>query len=199
MSNNETLKKKIGKVQFLFLENCKKIEPKLIPNTRIKDHEIAIKSTANNIYPLADMLKNRLTMQFDQLIDIAVVDQPQEKFRFKTVYLLLSLRYNCRLYLMTKSTETSGLLSLTSLYKSAGWLEREVWDLYGIFFQNHPDLRRILTDYGFIGHPLRKDFPLFGFKEVFFNEENKKITYYNVKSDQNFRSFNFKNPWAISK
>lgn len=189
------LQKYKNKVQFFFLQKLKKIAPKLIQETKIKDCEISIKTTSNNLFALVDILKNKANIQFDQLIDIAVVDQPKEKFRFKIVYLFLSVKFNSRLSLITKTTEIKSVSSLISLFQSVGWLEREVWDLYGVFFQNHPDLRRILTDYGFLGHPLRKDFPLFGFNEVFFNESNQKVTYYTVKTDQNFRSFNFKNPW----
>lgn len=188
-------KKYKNSVQFFFLNYCKKIAPKFIQNVKIKDCELIIKSLSKNISFIIDLLKNKINMQFNQLIDIIVVDQPQEVFRFKTIYLLLSVNFNCRLYLITRCQEAKSLFSLSKFFKSAGWLEREVWDMYGIFIQNHPDLRRILTDYGFIGHPLRKDFPLFGFKEVFFNEKTKKITYYPVNIDQNFRSFNFKNPW----
>lgn len=184
-----------NKVQFFFLQKLKNIVPKYVQSTKIKDCEIYINTTSKNLYNLVDILKNKVTCQFDQLIDIAVIDKPQENFRFQITYIFLSVRFNSRLYLVTKCSETSAISSLNQLFRSSGWLEREVWDMYGIFFVNHNDLRRILTDYGFRGHPLRKDFPLFGFKEVFFNEENKKITYYNVKTDQNFRSFNFKNSW----
>lgn len=191
------LQKYKNKVQFFFLQKFKKIVPRLIQETKIKDCEISIKTTSNNLFALVDILKNKANIQFDQLIDIVVVDQPKEKFRFKIIYLFLSVKFNSRLSLITKTTEIKSVSSLISLFQSVGWLEREVWDLYGVFFQNHPDLRRILTDYGFLGHPLRKDFPLFGFNEVFFNENNQKVTYYAVKTDQNFRSFNFKNPWLI--
>ncbi len=184
-----------NKVNFFFLEKLKLIVPKLIQNIKVKDGEPYIYSKSKNIFGLADILKNKITCQFDQLIDIAVIDKPQEKLRFQITYLFLNIQFNCRLYLVSKASELSILTSLTKLFKSANWLEREVWDMYGIFFSHHPDLRRILTDYGFLGHPLRKDFPLFGFKEIFFNEETKKITYYDVKIDQNFRSFNFKNSW----
>lgn len=188
-------KKYNNSVQFFFLGYLSRIVPKLIRQSWVKNHEIGIKTSATSVKFLLTVLKKKVTTQFSQLVDIAVVDQPFEKLRFKITYLLLSLQFNCRLYVTIKTDEVKPILSVTSVYKSAGWLEREVWDMYGVFVQKHPDLRRILTDYGFLGHPLRKDFPLFGFKEVFFNEEIKRIVYYPVDIDQNFRSFSFKNPW----
>lgn len=188
-------KKYNNSVQFFFLGYLSRIVPKLIRQSWVKNHEIGIKTSATSVKFLLTVLKKKVTTQFSQLVDIAVVDQPFEKLRFKITYLLLSLQFNCRLYVTIKTDEVKPILSVTSVYKSAGWLEREVWDMYGVFVQKHPDLRRILTDYGFFGHPLRKDFPLFGFKEVFFNEEIKRIVYYPVDIDQNFRSFSFKNPW----
>lgn len=185
-----------NKVQRFFLEKLNTTVPRLIQSKKIKDCEIYVKCTSKNLIKLVDILKNKSNCQFNQLIDIAVIDKPNKNLRFQVTYLFLSVKFNTRLYLITKTSETRQLSSLTGLFKSAGWLEREVWDLYGIFFSNHPDLRRILTDYGFLGHPLRKDFPLFGFKEVFFDESRKKITYYPIKTDQNFRSFNFANFWV---
>jgi NADH:ubiquinone oxidoreductase subunit C len=126
-------------------------------------------------------------MLFSQLIEIAVSDVPGKKNRFSIAYLLFSYLYNVRCVLIVKTDEITPLESCTLLFKSANWLEREVWDMFGIFFSDHPDLRRILTDYGFSGHPLRKEFPLTGFKDLYYKEHIKKVAYVQVILAQELR------------
>ena len=144
-------------------------------------------------------LKNNPNTKFRQLIDITAVDYPQNEKRFRLVYLLLSLENNKRISIDYSIKENDLINSLTSIYPSANWMEREVFDMYGIVFKDHPDLRRILTDYNFKGHPLRKDFPLTGHNEVRFNEESKKVIYEPVKLEQNYRNFDYESPWEGTK
>ena len=132
---------------------------------------------------------------FKALIDICGVDFPDRDPRFEVVYQLLSLTQNQRLMVKVKTDEDTPVPSVTGIFSSAGWFEREIWDLFGISFSGHPDLRRILTDYGFEGHPLRKDFPLTGYVEVRYNDEQKRVVYEPVKLTQEFRSFDFLSPW----
>jgi len=132
---------------------------------------------------------------FKLLVDICGVDYPERERRFEVVYNLLSLKHNLRLRVKLATGEDQPVPSLTGLFKTAGWFEREAWDLYGIYFSGHPDLRRILTDYGFEGHPLRKDFPLTGFVEVRYDIEQKRVVYEPVKLRQEFRTFDFQSPW----
>jgi NADH-quinone oxidoreductase subunit C len=132
---------------------------------------------------------------FKILIDIAGVDYPERAQRFEVVYNLLSLKHNQRVRVKVATDEATPVPSVTSAFSTAGWFEREAWDLYGIFFADHPDLRRILTDYGFEGHPLRKDFPLTGFVEVRYDEEQKRVVYEPVRLPQDFRKFDFLSPW----
>ena len=132
---------------------------------------------------------------FKVLIDICGVDYPEREHRFEVVYNLLSLRHNRRARVKVLTDENTPVPSVTSVHSAAGWFEREAWDLYGIFFSDHPDLRRILTDYGFEGHPLRKDFPLTGYVEVRYDQEQKRVVYEPVKLTQDFRSFDFLSPW----
>jgi len=144
-------------------------------------------------------LKTNQKCKFRQLIDITAVDYPQKEKRFKIVYLLLSHENNLRLIINTSIDEKGTIPSITKIFPSANWMEREVFDMYGISFKDHPDLRRILTDYGFDGYPLRKDFPLTGHTEVRYSEEKKKVIYEPVKLDQEYRDFDFESPWEGTK
>ncbi len=130
-----------------------------------------------------------------QLIDITAVDYPEREERFDVVYQLLSVAQNHRIRVKIQVAEEEQVPSVTDVFSAAGWLEREVWDMYGLYFSNHPDLRRILTDYGFQGHPLRKDFPLTGYVEVRYDDELKRVVYEPVKLTQDFRRFDFLSPW----
>ena len=140
-------------------------------------------------------LKNHVNTQFKVLLDVTAVDYPSRMLRFEIVYNLLSISYNARIRIKTCMDEITPVTSVTELYSSAGWWEREVWDMFGIFFSNHPDLRRILTDYGFQGHPLRKDFPLTGFVEVRYDDSEKRVINEPVEITQEFRYFDFSSPW----
>ncbi len=140
-------------------------------------------------------LKDNEKLKFTQLIDLTAVDYPDSLSRFRIVYIFLSIEYRTRVILNTFVPEDEGVDSITSLYPCANWYEREVWDLFGIAFKNHPDLRRILTDYGFSGFPLRKDFPLSGNVEVRYDITSKKVIYEPVKLTQDFRDFDFESPW----
>jgi NADH-quinone oxidoreductase subunit C len=140
-------------------------------------------------------LKEDSGCQFQILVDLTAVDYPNRPKRFEIVYNLLSLTQNLRVRVKTITDEDGPVPSAVPIYSTAGWLEREVWDLYGVYFAEHPDLRRILTDYGFDGHPLRKDFPLTGYVEVRYDEEQKRVIYEPVALAQEFRSFDFLSPW----
>ena len=144
-------------------------------------------------------LKTNGKCRFKQLIDITAVDFPEEEKRFKIIYLLLSHENNFRIVINISIDEKTTIPSITKIFPSANWMEREVFDMYGITFLDHPDLRRILTDYGFEGYPLRKDFPLTGHTEVRYSEDKKKVVYEPVKLDQEYRNFNFESPWEGTK
>ena len=144
-------------------------------------------------------LKTNDKCKFRQLIDITAVDYPQKEKRFKIIYFLLSHENNLRIAVTVDLDEKTQIPTITKFFPSANWMEREVFDMYGIKFKDHPDLRRILTDYGFQGHPLRKDFPLTGDKEVRYSEDEKKVIYEPVKLEQNYRNFDFESPWEGTK
>ena len=166
-----------------------------IQKSLIENNELLLEINEKDLIEVILLLKSNEKCKFRQLIDIAGVDFPQEEKRFKLIYLFLSHEHNNRIKLSI-NFETSQLIqSITKIFPSANWMEREVFDMYGIKFKNHPDLRRILTDYGFKGHPLRKDFPLTGFNEVRYSEKEKKVVYEPVKLEQNYRNFDFESPW----
>ncbi len=166
-----------------------------IQKSLIENDELLLEINEKDLIEVIQFLKSNEKCKFRQLIDIAGVDFPQEEKRFKLIYLFLSHEHNNRIKLSI-NFETSQLIqSITKIFPSANWMEREVFDMYGIKFKNHPDLRRILTDYGFKGHPLRKDFPLTGFNEVRYSEKEKKVVYEPVKLEQNYRNFDFESPW----
>ena len=147
----------------------------------------------------AQFLKMHCNTQFQQLVDVTAVDYPTRDKRFNVVYQYLSISYNARLRVKTMVDSVTAVESLTQCYQSATWWEREVWDMFGIFFSNHPDLRRILTDYGFEGHPLRKDFPLTGYVEVRYDDSEKRVISEPVEVSQEFRYFDFATPWEQIK
>lgn len=157
--------------------------------------ELTIVVAREQIVSLLKTLRDEPRCQFECLIDICGVDYPSRERRFDVVYHLLSPRQNTRLRLKVETDELTPVPSVVEIYPSANWFEREAFDLYGILFANHPDLRRILTDYGFRGHPLRKDFPLTGYVEVRYDDELKRVAYEPVKLTQEFRSFDFMSPW----
>ena len=166
-----------------------------IKNSSIKHDELLIEINDNDLVDVVQFLKSNENCKFRQLIDIAGVDYPENEKRFELIYLFLSHENNLRIKLLTKFELNQTINSITKIFPSANWMEREVFDMYGIKFKNHPDLRRILTDYGFKGHPLRKDFPLTGFNEVRYSEKAKKVIYEPVKLEQNYRNFDFESPW----
>jgi NADH-quinone oxidoreductase subunit C len=166
-----------------------------IQNSLINNEELLIEIKDNDLVEVIQFLKSNENCKFKQLIDIAGVDYPENEKRFELIYLFLSHENNFRVKLLTKFELDETINSITKIFPSANWMEREVFDMYGIKFKNHPDLRRILTDYGFKGHPLRKDFPLTGFNEVRYSEKDKKVIYEPVKLEQNYRNFDFESPW----
>ena len=170
-----------------------------ILSSKIKHDQINICIEDNNLIEVMIFLKTHSSTKFKQLIDITAVDYPERDKRFKMVYLLLSHEKNSRIKIEFDIKEGEILSSLTSIFPSANWMEREVFDMYGVEFKDHPDLRRILTDYGFKGHPLRKDFPLTGHNEVRYSEEDKKVLYEPVKLEQNYRNFDYESPWEGTK
>ena len=180
----------------------KKINSELttkIKNSKINHSQIYITVDSEDIVDVILFLKNNEKTKFRQLIDITAVDYPQNEKRFKLVYLFLSHEYNSRLILECNINEDEIVSTITNIYPAANWMEREVFDMYGVKFKNHPDLRRILTDYGFEGYPLRKDFPLTGHNEVRYSEDNKKVIYEPVKLEQNYRNFDYDSPWEGTK
>ena len=166
-----------------------------IRSSSIDNQELSIEIGENDLVDVVQFLKLDENCKFKQLIDIAGVDYPENDKRFELIYLFLSHENNTRIKLLIKFEINQIINSITKIFPSANWMEREVFDMYGIKFKNHPDLRRILTDYGFKGHPLRKDFPLTGFNEVRYSAKNKKVIYEPVKLEQNYRNFDFESPW----
>ncbi|MEQ8397179.1 NADH-quinone oxidoreductase subunit C [Thalassobaculum sp.] len=157
--------------------------------------ELCLRCRPSSVIKVLTFLRDDSQCQFKALMDICGVDHPQREQRFDVVYNLLSIRQNTRVRLKVATDESTPVPSATGLFSSAGWMERESWDLFGIYFSEHPDLRRLLTDYGFEGHPLRKDFPLTGYVEVRYDDAQKRVVYEPVKLTQDFRNFDFLSPW----
>ena len=157
--------------------------------------ESVLTVSGDKLLPLLTALRDDKDGQFTKLVDIAGVDFPERAQRFEVVYLLLSLKQNQRLRVRVATDEQTAIPSVISVFSSAGWYEREAWDMYGILFSDHPDLRRILTDYGFEGHPQRKDFPLTGYVELRYDAEQKRVVYEPVKLNQAYRNFDYLSPW----
>ena len=157
--------------------------------------ELTIHAKAADIVKVATFLRDDPGCQFICIIDVTAVDYPGREQRFDVVYHFLSPRLNQRIRVKAMTDETTAVPSLIDVFRGADWFERETYDLYGVLFTGHPDMRRILTDYGFEGHPLRKDFPLTGFVEVRYDDEQKRVVYDKVKLNQEFRSFDFLSPW----
>ena len=170
-----------------------------IVRSEIKHNQILITIDENNLIEVLLFLKTNSVTKFKQLIEVTAVDYPEKEQRFRMVYLLLSHENNSRIVIDYYIKEKKIVPSITNIFPSANWMEREVFDMYGIEFKDHPDLRRILTDYGFEGHPLRKDFPLTGHNEVRYSEEDKKVIYEPVKLEQNYRNFDYESPWEGTK
>ena len=180
----------------------KKINSELttkIEKSEIRHEQLYLNIDSEDLIDVTLFIKNNINTKFRQLIDITVVDYPENSKRFKVVYLFLSHEFNQRIILSYLISENEVIPSLTSIYPAANWMEREVFDMYGVKFKDHPDLRRILTDYDFEGHPLRKDFPLTGHTEVRYSEDQKKVIKEPVKLEQNYRNFDYESPWEGTK
>jgi len=180
----------------------KKINSELttkIKESKILHDQLYLSINSEDLLDVILLLKTNKDTKFKQLIDITAVDYPENKKRFKVVYLLLSHEFNQRILVSYFINENEKISSLVNIFPSANWMEREIFDMYGIKFNDHPDLRRILTDYGFEGFPLRKDFPLTGHNEVRYSEEEKKVIYEPVKLEQNYRNFDYESPWEGTK
>ena len=170
-----------------------------ISGSEIKFDELLFHTSTSEIMEVIKFFKLDDRFKFKQLIDIAAIDYPNAEKRFELVYLFLSIEKNIRVKISIKIDTNEKVPSIVKIFPSANWMEREIFDMYGIKFVNHPDLRRILTDYNFKGHPLRKDFPLTGFNEVRYSEKEKKVIYEPVKLEQNYRNFDYESPWEGTK
>tara|TARA_Y100000590_G_scaffold300361_1_gene338652 strand:+ start:1041 stop:1661 length:621 start_codon:yes stop_codon:yes gene_type:complete len=170
-----------------------------VKRSEINFGQLFINIDIENLISVILFLKTNEKCKFRQLIDLTAVDYPQKEDRFKIVYLLLSHENNLRIIINIDVDEKVEIPSITKIFPSANWMEREVFDMYGIIFKEHPDLRRILTDYGFEGYPLRKDFPLTGHTEVRYSEDMKKVISEPVRLDQEYRNFDFESPWEGTK
>ena len=180
----------------------KKINSELttkVKRSEIKHNQLYVNIDSKDLMDVTLFIKSNENTKFRQLIDITVVDYPENSQRFKVVYLFLSHEFNQRIILTYLINENEVIPSLTAIYPAANWMEREVFDMYGVKFKDHPDLRRILTDYEFEGHPLRKDFPLTGHTEVRYSEDQKKVINEPIKLEQNYRNFDYESPWEGTK
>jgi NADH-quinone oxidoreductase subunit C len=169
--------------------------PQEIEEADVRLGELTLVARPDAIVKVLTYLRDAPACQFKMLVDLCGVDYPERVQRFDIVYILLSLRHNMRIRVKVRADEATVVPSVVSVFSSANWYEREAWDLYGVAFSDHPDLRRLLTDYGFDGHPLRKDFPLTGHVEVRYDDEQKRVVYDKVRLPQDFRSFDFLSPW----
>ena len=184
------MKKDLSQFETFVTKTCKNIT-----NHEVINSELIVTCKTSNIVDLLEDLKQKDGLNFEMLLDITAVDYPQRSKRFELVYNLLSIKNNLRIRVKIFLNDNDIVPSVSNLYKSACWYEREVWDMYGLSFSGNNDLRRILTDYGFEGHPLRKDFPLTGFVELRYDETKKKVSYSKVKLTQDYRNFDFLSPW----
>ncbi len=166
---------------------------------KVTFNELTLNVMRDQITEVLSFLRDDAACKFVQLIDVCGVDYPERVERFEVVYHLLSMHHNNRIRVKVSTDEETTVPSVVGIYPSANWYERETWDMYGIMFDGHPDLRRLLSDYGFQGHPLRKDFPLTGYVEVRYSEEEKRVVYEPVKLAQEFRTFDFMSPWEGAK
>lgn len=166
-----------------------------VTSSAVRLGELSIEINRDDILRVLKFLRDDVNCQFLTLLDVCGVDYPEDDERFEIVYHMLSMTHNNRIRIKLRTDEDTPVASVTSLFNSANWWEREIWDMFGVAFIDHPDLRRILTDYGFEGHPLRKDFPLTGYVEVRYDDGQKRIVYEPVKLTQEFRSFDFLSPW----
>jgi len=166
-----------------------------ISKIEIRHGELILTARREAIVKVLTFLRDDAKCEFQLLVDLCGADYPDRRERFDVVYNLLSLTHNRRVRVKVETDEETPVASVVPVYAVANWFERETWDLYGIFFENHPDLRRLLTDYGFDGHPMRKDFPLTGYVEVRYDDEQKRVVYEPVKLTQEFRTFDFMSPW----
>ncbi|WP_428247093.1 NADH-quinone oxidoreductase subunit C [Ferrovibrio sp.] len=173
--------------------------PNDVSSFRVSLGELTLEAPADRIVNLLTFLRDEGNCQFVQLIDVFGVDWPEREKRFDVVYHLLSLKLNQRIRVTVQTDEDTPVPSITGVFSAAGWFERETWDMYGVMFSGHPDLRRILSDYGFEGHPLRKDFPLTGYVEVRYDNQQKRVIYEPVQLSQEFRRFDFMSPWEGAK
>jgi NADH-quinone oxidoreductase subunit C len=170
-------------------------QPNEVVAAELVSDELVVTTRPAGLVRLLTFLRDDSNCRFKVLVDVSGVDYPQRERRFEVVYHLLSMNQNQRMKVKVLTDEDTPVPTATGVFSSAGWYEREIWDLYGVFFADHPDLRRILTDYGFEGHPMRKDFPLTGRVEVRYDEEQKRVVYDPVKLTQDFRTFDFLSPW----
>lgn len=166
-----------------------------IEKIKLYDDNLTVEVKAEHLCNLLLFFRYHISYQFEVLTCISGVDYPQNKYRFKVIYDLLSVRYNARIRVETYAYELLSLDSCSYIYPAGNWYECEVWDMYGVFFNNHPNLKRILTDYGFEGHPLRKDFPLTGYVEMRYNEIEKRVVHESIELCQEYREFSFLSPW----
>ncbi len=176
-------------------EHVAAILPNDIVRSETRNQELAITILRGSLIKVLSTLRDDSNCLFRQLVDITAVDYPEREERFELVYNLLSMKHNQRIRVKLTTDESTPVATATSVFSTAGWFEREVWDMYGVYFTDHPDLRRLLTDYGFEGHPLRKDFPLTGYVEMRYDEEQKRVVYGPVQLKQDFRSWDFLSPW----
>ena len=197
MNKEDTLDENTSNIDedFSFERSVSKVLANLAERVQSINGQLVYRCELDKLFETLVLLKNTETLNFSQLTDLTAVDYPDRLRRFELVYQLLSIENNKRVRIICSIDDGQIVPSVTSIYKSAEWPEREVWDMYGLFFSDHPDLRRLLTDYGFEGHPLRKDFPLTGFNEVRYSEKEKKVIYEPVKLEQNYRNFDFESPW----
>ena len=169
--------------------------PQEVLGTKVELDELIIRARRDLIVKVLTFLRDDVNCRFQQLMDLCGVDYPEREKRFEVVYNLLSLTHNMRVRVKVETDEETPVPSVSGVFSAATWWEREAWDLFGIYFSDHPDLRRIMTDYGFDGHPLRKDFPLTGYVEVRYDDEQKRVVDEPVKLTQEFRTFDFLSPW----
>ena len=197
MSKEDSLDENTSNIDedFSFERSVSKLLTNLAERVQSINGQIVYRCELEKLIETLVLLKNTETLNFSQLTDLTAVDYPDRLKRFELVYQLLSMENNKRVRIICSIDDGQIVPSVTSIYKSAEWPEREVWDMYGLFFSDHPDLRRLLTDYGFEGHPLRKDFPLTGYVEVRYDDIEKRVAYQPVQLTQEYRDFDFLSPW----